>query len=101
MYAELAVDFEHSQRAIDFALQYVLTGVQLSVQFVDAEIEGVRLPELEESCKGGNFLTRWRRRSCRSRGRLAKNLVGYAVPVAGSAQRHEARVHSFISLRRN
>ena len=50
VYAELAVDFEHSQRAIDFALQYVLTGVQLSVQFVDAEIEGVRLPELEEGC---------------------------------------------------
>jgi hypothetical protein len=48
VYAYLAADFKHSQQAIDFALKHGITGVQLSVQFVDGEIEEVRLPELEE-----------------------------------------------------
>ena len=40
-----AFDFEHSQRAIDFAADNSLQGVQLLVKFIDSQFdEAVQLP---------------------------------------------------------
>jgi len=40
-----AFDFEHSQRAIDFADQNQLQGVQILVKFIDSQFdEAVQLP---------------------------------------------------------
>ena len=40
-----AFDFEHSQRAIDFAGQNQLQGVQILVKFIDSQFdEAVQLP---------------------------------------------------------
>ncbi len=36
-----ALDFQHSQRAIDFARQHELTGVQIAVKFVDSQFDEV------------------------------------------------------------
>ena len=36
-----AFDFQHSQRAIDFARQHGLTAVQIAVKFVDSEFDEV------------------------------------------------------------
>ena len=36
-----AFDFQHSQRAIDFAQQHRLTGVQIAVRFIDCEYDEV------------------------------------------------------------
>jgi aryl-alcohol dehydrogenase-like predicted oxidoreductase len=36
-----ALDFQHSQRAIDFAQAHGLTGVQIAVKFIDSEIAEV------------------------------------------------------------
>ncbi len=36
-----ALDFQHSQRAIDFARQHELTGVQIAVKFVDNQFDEV------------------------------------------------------------
>ncbi len=45
--AHEALDFQHSQRAIDFARQHGLSGVQIAVKFGDNEIdEIVPLPPL-------------------------------------------------------
>ena len=42
-----AFDFQHSQRAIDFARQHSLSGVQIAVKFIDCESdEVVPLPPL-------------------------------------------------------
>ena len=42
-----AFDFEHSQRAIDFAASQQLSGVQIVVKFVDGQFdEVVPLPDL-------------------------------------------------------
>ena len=34
-----AYDFQHSQRAIDFAREHAITGVEIAVKFVDSEFE--------------------------------------------------------------
>lgn len=34
-----AYDFKHSQRAIDFAREHSITGVEIAVKFVDSEFE--------------------------------------------------------------
>jgi hypothetical protein len=36
-----ALDFQHSQRAIDFAREHGLTGVQIAVRFIDSEFDEV------------------------------------------------------------
>jgi hypothetical protein len=36
-----ALDFQHSQRAIDFAREHALTGVQIAVKFVDSQFDEV------------------------------------------------------------
>ena len=36
-----AFDFQHSQRAIEFARQHGLTAVQIAVKFVDSEFDEV------------------------------------------------------------
>jgi hypothetical protein len=36
-----AHDFQHSQRAIDFAREHGLSGVQLAVKFVDSQFDEV------------------------------------------------------------
>jgi aryl-alcohol dehydrogenase-like predicted oxidoreductase len=36
-----AFDFQHSQRAIDFARQHGLSAVQIAVKFVDSECDEV------------------------------------------------------------
>ena len=36
-----AFDFQHSQRAIDFAQEHCLTAVQIAVKFIDAEFDEV------------------------------------------------------------
>jgi hypothetical protein len=42
-----AFDFEHSQRAIDFAAENKLQGVQILVKFIDSQFdEAVQLPGL-------------------------------------------------------
>lgn len=42
-----AFDFEHSQRAIDFAGENKLQGVQILVKFIDSQFdEAVQLPSL-------------------------------------------------------
>jgi len=43
-----AHDFQHSQRAFDFARENKLTGVQLAVKFVDSEFDEVfPIPSLD------------------------------------------------------
>lgn len=42
-----ALDFQHSQKAIDFAHDHTLGGVQIAVRFADSEIDEVApLPSL-------------------------------------------------------
>jgi len=36
-----ALDFQHSQRAIDFAHQHGLGGVQIAVRFIDSEFDEI------------------------------------------------------------
>ena len=36
-----AFDFQHSQKAIDFAHQHTLSGVQIAVRFIDADMDEV------------------------------------------------------------
>lgn len=36
-----ALDFQHSQRAIDFAREHTLAGVQTAVKFVDSQFDEV------------------------------------------------------------
>ena len=36
-----AFDFQHSQKAIDFAREHSLSGVQIAVRFVDTEFDEV------------------------------------------------------------
>jgi hypothetical protein len=36
-----AFDFQHSQRAIDFAHQHGLTGVQIAVKFIDSQFDEI------------------------------------------------------------
>ncbi len=41
-----ALDFQHSQRAIDFAREHSLNGVQIAVKFIDSQFDEVfPLPE--------------------------------------------------------
>jgi hypothetical protein len=41
-----AHDFQHSQRAIDFAREHALNGVQIAVKFIDSQFDEVfPLPE--------------------------------------------------------
>ena len=43
-----AYDFGHSQRAIDFAREHYLSGLQIAVKFIDSEFDEVfPLPPLE------------------------------------------------------
>ena len=43
-----ALDFQHSQRAIDFARQHRLGGVQIAVRFIDNDYDEVaQLPPIE------------------------------------------------------
>jgi len=45
-----AFDFQHSQRAIDFARQHRLNGVQIAVRFMDSEYDEVaQLPPFVEA----------------------------------------------------
>ena len=37
----LAHDFEHSQKAMDFAREHYISGVQITVKFVDSECDEV------------------------------------------------------------
>ncbi len=39
--AQEALDFQHSQRAIDFARQHNLAGVQIAVKFIDSAFDEV------------------------------------------------------------
>ncbi len=42
-----AFDFQHSQRAIDFARQHRLAGVQIAVRFIDSDCDEVaQLPPM-------------------------------------------------------
>jgi hypothetical protein len=36
-----AFDFQHSQRAIDFARQHHLAGVQIAVKFIDSQFDEI------------------------------------------------------------
>lgn len=36
-----AFDFQHSQRAIDFAREHALNGVQIAVKFIDSQYDEV------------------------------------------------------------
>jgi len=36
-----AFDFQHSQKAVDFALQHALTGVQIAVRFIDSQFDEI------------------------------------------------------------
>lgn len=46
--ANQAYDFGHSQRAIDFAREHYLTGLQIAVKFIDPEFDEVFvLPPLD------------------------------------------------------
>jgi hypothetical protein len=36
-----ALDFQHSQRAIDFACEHSLSGLQIAVRFIDAQFDEV------------------------------------------------------------
>ena len=36
-----ALDFQHSQRAIDFARQHDLPGVQIAIKFIDSQFDEV------------------------------------------------------------
>ena len=45
-----AVDFQHSQRAIDFARAHQLTGVQIAVRFLDSDYDEVApLPAIAQN----------------------------------------------------
>jgi len=35
------LDFQHSQRAIDFAREHALSGVQIAVKFIDSQFDEV------------------------------------------------------------
>ena len=42
-----AFDFQHSQRAIDFARQHRLVGVQIAVRFIDSDYDEIaQLPPM-------------------------------------------------------
>jgi hypothetical protein len=44
-----ALDFQHSQRAIDFARQHQLSGVQIAVRFLDSDYDEIApLPPLPQ-----------------------------------------------------
>jgi hypothetical protein len=47
VYAQVAFDFQHSQRAFEFAAKYGLTEVQLVVQFPDGDDEIVPVPDFQ------------------------------------------------------
>ena len=34
-------DFQHSQKAVDFAHQHALTGVQIAVKFIDSQFDEI------------------------------------------------------------
>jgi len=34
-------DFQHSQKAVDFAHQHTLTGVQIAVKFIDSQFDEI------------------------------------------------------------
>ena len=45
-----ALDFQHSQRAIDFARTHQLTGVQIAVRFLDTDYDEIApLPAIAQS----------------------------------------------------
>jgi hypothetical protein len=45
-----AFDFQHSQRAIDFARQHSLSGVQIAIRFIDSDHDEIaQLPPLVEA----------------------------------------------------
>jgi len=47
-----AFDFQHSQRAIDFARQHALSGVQIAVRFMDCDFDEIApLPPLTEAAQ--------------------------------------------------
>ncbi len=39
--AHEALDFQHSQKAIEFARQYGLPGVQIAVKFIDSQFDEI------------------------------------------------------------
>jgi hypothetical protein len=48
-----ALDFQHSQRAIDFARQHQLHGVQIAVRFLDSDYDEIApLPALAQASAG-------------------------------------------------
>ena len=36
-----AFDFQHSQKAIDFACEHCITGVQIAVKFIDSQFDEI------------------------------------------------------------
>jgi hypothetical protein len=53
-----AFDFQHSQKAIDFACKHGIIGVQIAVRFIDSECdEVVPLPTIAANSTGSSRLT--------------------------------------------
>lgn len=51
-----AFDFQHSQKAIDFACKHGIVGVQIAVRFIDSECdEVVPLPTVGANSRSGRL----------------------------------------------